>query len=59
MYFDGLEKVPQGLCVCVFDGSDRIRHVFWPYRDEQHPARPAEVPAALQTFMDDLSRRIG
>ena len=26
MFFDGLEKVRRGLCVCVFDGTDRIQH---------------------------------
>ena len=25
MFFDGLDKVPQGLCACVFDGSDRLQ----------------------------------
>jgi predicted AlkP superfamily phosphohydrolase/phosphomutase len=58
MFFDGLEKVPQGLCVCVFDGSDRMQHMFWRYWDEQHPARPAEVPAALQTVIEDMYRRM-
>ena len=45
MFFDGLDKVPQGLCVCVFDGTDRMQHMFWRDLDERHPARPAEVPA--------------
>ncbi len=42
MFFDGLDKVPQGLCVCVFDGSDRLQHMFWRYLDPQHPARPGK-----------------
>ena len=56
MFFDGLEKVPQGLCVCVFDGTDRMQHMFWRYLDEDHPARPAVVPPhtamPLKTSMD-------
>src|SRR5262249_34255352 len=50
--------VPQGLCVCVFDGTDRMQHMFWRYLDEQHPARPAEVPAAHRHAIEDLYARM-
>ena len=39
MFFDALEKVRHGLCVCVVDGPDRIQHMFWRYIDPEHPAR--------------------
>ena len=39
MFFDSLEKVSRGLCVCVFDGTDRLQHAFWRDIDEKHPAR--------------------
>lgn len=39
MFFDSLEKVPCGLNVCVFDGTDRLQHMFWRDLDEGHPAR--------------------
>ncbi|MHC5061214.1 MAG: alkaline phosphatase family protein [Planctomycetota bacterium] len=39
MFFDSLDKVKQGLCVCVFDGTDRIQHTFWRDIDDEHPAR--------------------
>ncbi len=58
MFVDSLEKVPQGLCVCVFDGSDRMQHMFWRYHDEEHPARPAEVPAAFRTAIEDMYVRM-
>ena len=38
MFFDALDKVKSGLCVCVFDGTDRIQHTFWRHIDEDHPA---------------------
>ncbi len=38
MFFDALDKVRRGLCVCVFDGTDRIQHMFWRYIDPHHPA---------------------
>jgi predicted AlkP superfamily phosphohydrolase/phosphomutase len=58
MFFDGLEKVPEGLCVCVFDGTDRMQHMFWRYLDEQHPARPADVPGTHRTVIQDLYERM-
>lgn len=58
MFFDGLDKVRRGLCVCVFDGTDRMQHMFWRYLDEKHPARPAEVPANYRTVIEDLYQRM-
>ncbi|MCS6865162.1 MAG: alkaline phosphatase family protein [Gemmataceae bacterium] len=58
MFFDALEKVSHGLCVCVFDGSDRLQHMFWRYHDAQHPARPADVPPDHAAAIEDLYRRM-
>jgi predicted AlkP superfamily phosphohydrolase/phosphomutase len=58
MFFDGLDKVKRGLCVCVFDGTDRMQHMFWRYLDPQHPARPAEVPARYRHVIEDLYQRM-
>jgi predicted AlkP superfamily phosphohydrolase/phosphomutase len=58
MFFDSLDKVKQGLCVCVFDGTDRMQHMFWRYLDPDHPARPKEIPATLQHVIEDLYRRM-
>jgi len=58
MFFDGLEKVPEGLVVCVFDGTDRMQHMFWRYLDDRHPARPASVPAGMGRVIEDLYARM-
>jgi predicted AlkP superfamily phosphohydrolase/phosphomutase len=58
MFFDALDKVKRGVCVCVFDGSDRMQHMFWRYLDKDHPARPADVPAPFQNAIEDLYRRM-
>ena len=38
MFFDALKKVRRGMVVCVFDGPDRIQHMFWRFLEENHPA---------------------
>jgi predicted AlkP superfamily phosphohydrolase/phosphomutase len=58
MFFDALDSVPRGLCVCVFDGPDRMQHMFWRYHDPEHPARPAEPPAEHANAIEDLYRRM-
>ena len=58
MFFDGLDKVRRGLCVCVFDGTDRMQHMFWRYLDPGHPARPPEIPAKHRHAIEDLYGRM-
>ncbi|HXI02895.1 MAG TPA: alkaline phosphatase family protein [Candidatus Saccharimonadales bacterium] len=38
MFFAALEKLRHGSLVCVFDGTDRIQHMFWRYLEPNHPA---------------------
>jgi predicted AlkP superfamily phosphohydrolase/phosphomutase len=58
MFFDSLDKVRRGLCICVFDGTDRLQHMFWRYLDQEHPARAADVPDKLKTVIEDLYMRM-
>jgi predicted AlkP superfamily phosphohydrolase/phosphomutase len=58
MFFDSLDKVREGVCVCVFDGTDRMQHMFWRYLDDEHPARPKEVPEPFRQVIEDLYRRM-
>lgn len=58
MFFDGLDKVPKGFCVCVFDGTDRMQHMFWRYLDPGHPARPEKAPDSIKTAIQDLYVRM-
>jgi predicted AlkP superfamily phosphohydrolase/phosphomutase len=58
MFLDSLEKVPRGLCVCVFDGTDRMQHMFWRYHDRQHPACPTEIPKVHSNAIPDLYQRM-
>ena len=57
MFFDSLDKVRHGLCVCVFDGTDRIQHAFWRDIDEGHPARDEQHPQ-WRNAIEELYRRM-
>jgi predicted AlkP superfamily phosphohydrolase/phosphomutase len=65
MFFDALEKTPQGLCACVFDTTDRVQHMFWRYLEADHPAardlpqdqRP-QIIQQLYGRMDNLIGRV-
>lgn len=58
MFFDSLDRVKSGLCVCVFDGTDRMQHMFWRYHDHDHPARPASIPENQKNAITDLYQRM-
>ena len=38
MFFAAMDKQREGSLVCVFDGTDRIQHMFWRYIEDGHPA---------------------
>jgi predicted AlkP superfamily phosphohydrolase/phosphomutase len=49
MFFEAVDNINRGLCVCVFDATDRVQHSFWRQIDPGHPAhqgcyQPAEEP---------------
>jgi predicted AlkP superfamily phosphohydrolase/phosphomutase len=58
MFFDSLDKVRRGLCVCVFDGTDRLQHTFWRDIDERHPARPDRAVLESRNVIEDLYTRM-
>jgi predicted AlkP superfamily phosphohydrolase/phosphomutase len=63
MFFDALEKTPQGLCACVFDTTDRVQHMFWRYLDQDHPAvthvPQDQRPRVIQDLYDRMDSLIG
>ena len=38
MFFAALDRLRKGSLVCVWDGTDRIQHMFWRYMEKGHPA---------------------
>ncbi len=58
MFFDALDKVRRGLCVCVFDGTDRLQHTFWRQIDPEHPANRERKPSGGRNIIEDLYVRM-
>jgi len=65
MFFDALEKTPEGCVVCVFDITDRVQHMFMRCLDGGHPAnRGRDIHPYRDTIrelyqrMDELVGRI-
>ena len=54
MFFDSLDKVQRGLCVVVFDGTDRLQHMFWRDIDPTHPARAEHPVPEGRNVIEDL-----
>lgn len=52
MFFDAIERVRRGLVVCVFDGPDRIQHMFWRFIDRGHPALRERMNTHPETIRD-------
>ncbi len=62
MFFDALDRVRRGMIVCVFDGPDRIQHMFWRYHDADHPAlrgRPNTHPTAIRDMYVRMDKLVG
>lgn len=58
MFFDALEKTRRGACVCVFDTTDRVQHMFWRYLEPDHPANSGKDGTRYAGAIEDLYRRM-
>jgi predicted AlkP superfamily phosphohydrolase/phosphomutase len=53
-----LESFEAGLFYCLFDTPDRVQHMFWRFREIDHPANRGVTPSAEFTpAIDDCYRR--
>jgi predicted AlkP superfamily phosphohydrolase/phosphomutase len=58
MMLSELESFRSGLFYCLFDTPDRIQHLFWRYREPNHPANRGKPPAgAYASVIDEAYRR--
>lgn len=57
MLFETLKRTREGVCICVFDASDRIQHMFWRYMDPKHPS-PCENREEFGDTIPEMYRRM-
>lgn len=58
MLFDALQTVSRGTVVCVFDGPDRIQHMFWRFLDDRHPALEDAARASHRAVIPEMYARM-
>jgi predicted AlkP superfamily phosphohydrolase/phosphomutase len=62
MLLDTLDRTREGLCVCVFDASDRIQHMFWRYMEKDHPSAledKEKFGATISDMYDKMDEVVG
>ncbi|MFN2399275.1 MAG: alkaline phosphatase family protein [Gemmatimonadaceae bacterium] len=52
-----LSRFDQGFLFCLFDTPDRIQHMFWRFREPEHPANKGAVPAGMERVIEDHYRQ--
>jgi len=58
MMLHELESFKAGLFYCLFDTPDRVQHLFWRFREPDHPANRGKVPRSdFAQVIDDCYRR--
>jgi predicted AlkP superfamily phosphohydrolase/phosphomutase len=58
MMLHELEQLHDGLFYCLFDTPDRVQHLFWRYREPDHPANRGRAPdPAFARVIEDQYRR--
>jgi len=48
-----LQRFDQGFLFCLFDTPDRLQHMFWRFREPDHPANRAGCEAGLKNVIED------
>ena len=56
MFLEAIKRTRKGCCVCVFDGPDRIQHMFYRYLEPDHPANPGKSNGHSGAYDDMYAR---
>jgi predicted AlkP superfamily phosphohydrolase/phosphomutase len=51
-----LERFQEGLFYCLFDTPDRLQHMFWRFRERDHPANHHGFEAEMTHIIEDHYR---
>ncbi len=56
MMLHELARFDEGFFFCLFDTPDRVQHMFWRFREPDHPAGGGDAPEELRRAIDDQYR---
>jgi predicted AlkP superfamily phosphohydrolase/phosphomutase len=54
MFFNALDRTPQGVAACVFDTTDRVQHMFY-----RHLDKPGPYASVIEDLYRDMDRIVG
>ena len=57
MFFNAIKKSREGVVACVFDGTDRLQHMFFRYLDESHPANQGKDTQRFKHTIRDMYKQ--
>lgn len=57
MFFNALKKSREGVVACVFDGTDRLQHMFFRYLEDDHPANRGKDVEKFRHAIRDMYKR--
>ena len=58
MFFNALRKSREGVVACVFDGTDRLQHMFFRYLDDDHPANRGRDTTRYKHTIREMYERV-
>jgi len=53
-----LERLEKGVLFCYFEDPDIIQHMFWRYRDPQHPLYEKDAPQEYKNMIDSWYQKM-
>jgi len=53
-----LNRFENGVLFCYFEDSDIIQHMFWRYRDPQHPLYETSAPVKYKNMVSDYYQKM-
>ncbi|MFQ5456561.1 MAG: alkaline phosphatase family protein [Nitrospirota bacterium] len=58
MFFNEFEKTRNGVCVCVFDITDRIQHMLWRYMDDEYQDNGNNEEGTYKDAIEDIYKKM-
>jgi predicted AlkP superfamily phosphohydrolase/phosphomutase len=52
-----LDRFDEGLFYCLFDTPDRVQHMFWRFREIEHPANKGNLPIEMTGVVGEHYRK--